>query len=290
MTVADEKKVQFELMLPHEMDTAMADCPTAFVPLGTLEWHGDQSALGHDALKAHALCVRAARKDGGVVLPPLYGGVGGVDQPHTVIMEKEPTFHSTLLQPWLSMLCQELKRLGFRAIIMVTGHYGASQQMTVRETAVRESQRLGMPILGTPEYWLGLDAGYMGDHGGPWETSILMALIPELVALSQLEGDPPFQGVSGDPKSDSTVEKGERVSEVMADRLAKLARNMPAWDDATRTRFIRGEQTLVSWQLETGAVANNVWAAWQDLTPLIPYAQLLVEERFDEIINLVQSL
>ena len=65
---------------------------------------------------------------------------------------------------------------------------------------------------------------------------------------------------------------------------------MPAWDDATRTRFIRGEQTLVSWQLETGAVANNVWAAWQDLTPLIPYAQLLVEERFDEIINLVQSL
>ena len=53
-------KVQWELMRPHEIEAAMAGCPTAFVPLGTLEWHGLQNALGLDALKAHALCVRAA--------------------------------------------------------------------------------------------------------------------------------------------------------------------------------------------------------------------------------------
>ena len=288
--MADDKPVQFEFMLPHEMDAAMAECPTAFVPLGTLEWHGVQNALGLDALKAHALCVRAAHDGGGVVLPPLYGGVGGVAQPHTVIMEPEPTFHSTLLQPWLSMLCQELKRLGFKAIIMVTGHYGASQQMTVRETAVRETQRLAIPILGTPEYWLGMDAGYMGDHGGPWETSLLMALLPGFTDLSKLEGEPPFQGVSGNPRDDSSAEKGEAAAQVMVQRLTTLATRMPAWDSDTRTAFVRAEQALVSHQLEVGGEAGNVWAAWQSISEFAPYAQMLVEERFDDIISLVEGL
>jgi creatinine amidohydrolase len=251
-------------MLPYEMEAAMQECPTAFVPLGTLEWHGFQSALGLDALKAHALCVRAARKGGGVVLPPLFGGVGGVDQPYTVVMEPEPTFHSRLLEPWLSVLCGELKRIGFRAIIMLTGHYGASQQMTVRETAVREAQRLAVPILGTPEYWLAMDHGYLGDHGGPFETSLLMALIPQLVDLSQLEGDPPYQGVTGNPRDDSSAERGEALSEVMADRLSRLARRMPEWDDPTREAFVRAEQALVSFQLELAGQTGNVWAAWRD--------------------------
>lgn len=288
--MSGDEKVQFELMLPHEMDAAMASRPTAFVPLGTLEWHGVQNALGLDALKAHALCVRAARKGGGVVLPPLFGGVGGVDQPHTVIMEPEPTFHSCLLQPWLSVLCRELKRLGFRAIVMLTGHYGASQQMTVREAAVRESQRLAVPILGTPEYWLALDHGYMGDHGGPWETSLLMALIPGLTDLSKLEGQPPYQGVSGNPRDDSTVAKGEACAQVMVDRLAALARRMPTWDDEKRAAFIRAEQALVSHQLEKGGREENVWAAWGDLKPLISYPELLVEERFEQILELVDAL
>ena len=97
-------KVQYELMLPHELEAAMAACPTAFVPLGTLEWHGVQNALGLDAVKAHALCARAAREYGGVVLPALFGGVGGVDQPHTIVMESEPTLASHLLEPWLVSL------------------------------------------------------------------------------------------------------------------------------------------------------------------------------------------
>ena len=185
--------VQYELMLPFELEAALERCPTALVPIGTLEWHGRQNALGLDAVKAHALCVEAAQRFAGVVLPPLFGGVGGVDQPHTIVMEPEPTMTSHLLEPWLSSLCAELVRNGFRAIIVLTGHYGASQQMIVRETAIRQMQRLDVPILGTPEYILALDAGYTGDHGGHFETSLMMALKPELVDLNQLEGHPPYQ-------------------------------------------------------------------------------------------------
>jgi creatinine amidohydrolase len=224
-----------------------------------------------------------------VVLPPLFGGVGGVDQPYTVVMEPEPTFHSRLLEPWLSVLCGELKRVGFKAIVMLTGHYGASQQMTVRETAVRETQRLAIPILGTPEYWLAMDHGYLGDHGGPFETSLLMALIPELVDLSRLTGGPPFQGVSGNPRDDSSAEMGERLSQAMADRLARLAQRMPLWDDAMRAAFVRAEQALVSFQLEMAGDSGNVWAAWRDgnLERFVDYGRLLAEGRFDEIAEIV---
>jgi len=277
-------------MLPHEIEAALRDCPTALVPLGTLEWHGVQNALGLDALKAHALCVRAARAGGGVVLPPLYGGVGGVDQPYTVVMEPEPTLVSRLLEPWLISLCGELKRIGFRAIVLFTGHYGASQQMVVRETAVRQSQRLGIPILGTPEYFLALDVGYTGDHGGVFETSLMLELMPELVQLDRLQGDPPYQGIGGgDARRQSSRELGKRFCDVMCERLARLARRMPAWDRDTRQAFLRSEQALVSLQLELAGRTGSEWAAWRDVTHLAPYGELLAGERFAEIETLVRT-
>lgn len=283
------RKVQWELMFPHEIETALAECPTALAPLGILEWHGVQNVLGLDALKAHALCVRAAQRGGGVVLPPLFGGVGGVDQPYTMVMEPEPSLASRLLEPWLVSLCSELKRVGFRALILLTGHYGASQQIVVRETAVRQMQRLDIPILGTPEYFLALDAGYWGDHGGPFETSLMMELRPELVDLSRLTGEPPYQGIGGgDAKRESSQERGRRLCEVMVERLAHLAQRMPQWDGNQRAAFLRAEQALVNYQLETAGRTGNVWTAWSEVASLEPYGQWLVEERFQEIIGRVQ--
>ena len=67
-------KVQYEEMLPHEFEAALAAFPVAYVPVGSLEWHGRHLALGNDALKAHGILVRTAQKYGGVVLPPTYWG------------------------------------------------------------------------------------------------------------------------------------------------------------------------------------------------------------------------
>jgi len=77
---------------------------------------------------------------------------------------------------------------------------------------------------------------------------------------------------------------------VMVQRLTTLATRMPAWDSDTRTAFVRSEQALVSHQLEVGGEAGNVWAAWQNIGKFVPYAQMLVEERFDDIVTLVEGL
>lgn len=119
------REVRLEHLRPKEIDAVLQACPTLFQPLGTIEWHGLHNVVGVDALKAHMLCVRAAQRGGGLVAPPVYGGIGGLDQPHTFVMEPEDDLFSLLLRPWLEKLCQEAVRQRFRAIIVLTGHYGA---------------------------------------------------------------------------------------------------------------------------------------------------------------------
>lgn len=287
-------KTQFELMLPHEVEAAMARCATAFVPLGTIEWHGRQQAVGLDALKAHALCVRAAERGGGVVHPPIYGGNGGLNEPHTIVLEPENNLFSNLLRPWLEQLCRELARNGFRAVILLTGHYGAGQQILVRETAVRMTRILNIPVLGTPEHFLGLDVGYVGDHAGAFETSLLWYLRPELVDLDRLSGNEPYQGVYGrDPKKHASPEEGKRLAEPIVERLAMLARIMPQWDQDAVDAFARAEEALVRAQITLSSRTHSVWAAWQNVNnkrAFARYPQLLVEARFDEIVSLTREL
>src|SRR6478735_4043036 len=67
-------KVQYLELLPHQFRARLAARPVGYLPLGTLEWHGEQNALGADALQAQALFIRAARRFGGIVFPPLFLG------------------------------------------------------------------------------------------------------------------------------------------------------------------------------------------------------------------------
>ena len=282
--------VQWERTLPAEFRAAMERLPVVFLPLGTVEWHGEHNALGLDSLKAHALCVHAADQVGGIVHPPLYGGMGGLDMPATVIIEGEHSWENLLLRPWLERLCSEFHRIGFHAIIMLTGHYGHNQQIVVRETAARMTERLQIPVLGTPEYWLAHDVGYLGDHAGIGETSLLWHLHPELVAIERIRQDPDY-GKDDRIEHGSSPELGKRYADVIVDRLAQLAVAMPDWDAGTRGAFVRAERAIVSAQVR-GWRNDQPWAAWQTLfrKGLVHYGALLAAQDFDAIINLAAQL
>ena len=275
--------IQWERMLPEEFRAAFGRLPVVYLPLGTVEWHGEHNALGLDSLKAHALCVAAAKQAGGIVHPPLYGGMGGLSKPATIRMEPEDTWDNHLLRPWLEKLCGECHRLGFKAIIMLTGHYGHNQQIVVREVAARMTERLQIPVLGTPEYWLALDAGYLGDHAGIGETSLLWHLEPDLVAMNRIRNDPDY-GKDGRIEAGSSPALGKRYADLITERLARLASTMPHWDESTRSAFVCAERTLISAQVR-GWRTDHSWAAWRKLRtpPFTNYGQLLVAERFDEI-------
>ena len=289
MTTLSKSHVQWELMLPAEFRAAQAALPICFLPLGTVEWHGEHNALGLDALKAHALCVAAAQAaGGGVVHPPLYGGMGGLDKPATVVMEPELTWENHLLRGWLEQLLMEFYRQGFRAVIMLTGHYGHNQQIVVRETAARMAERLQIPILGTPEYWLAHDAGYLGDHAGIGETSLLWYLHPDLVALDRIDADPEY-GATSRIRDGSSPELGQRYAQLIVARLAALAQAMPTWNGAKLAAFIAAERALVAAQVR-GWRQQGPWAAWQKLGEQRNYGRWLVEEEFEQIIAMAALL
>ncbi len=284
------REVRIEHLRPRDIDKAMQTCATLFQPLGTVEWHGYHNITGVDAVKAHMLCVRAAQRGGGLVAPPLFGGMGGLAEPHTFVIEAEDDLFSVLLRPWLERLCREAVRQGFRAVIMLTGHYGAAQQIVVREAAVRMSRILGVPVLGTPEYMLALDAGYTGDHAAWGETSLMMHLYPASVDLAQLDEEP-HRGVAGrDPKKFASAKDGEKLAEVITGRLAQLAARMPAWDSRAIARFTAAEAALVERQLALAASEKKVWAGWRNVGAFAAYGGLLAEGRFEEIAALTATL
>lgn len=286
------REVRLEHLRPRQIDEAMKSCPTLFQPLGTIEWHGLHNIVGLDAVKAHLLCIRAAQRGGGLVAPPVFGGVGGLDEPYTFVMEPENDMFSTLVRAWVEKLCREAVRQGFKAIILLTGHYGAAQQIVIRQAAVHMSRALAVPVLGTPEYWLALDVGYGGDHAAWGETSLMMYLDPESVDLGQL-GDAPHRGVGGrDPKKFATRADGQKLAETIIGRLANLAAQMPGWDGPTLRRFIDAEAALVNRQVALAAQEKSVWAGWRNMGKgvLHDYGRLLVEGRFEDIIRQTDKL
>jgi creatinine amidohydrolase len=216
--------------------------------------------------------------------------MGGLDKPATVVMEGELSWDRKLLRPWLEQLCNEFHRQGFRAIVILTGHYGHNQQIVVRESAVHMTEQLQIPVLGTPEYWLALDAGYTGDHAGIGETSWMMHLAPDLVAMDRIAADPDY-GATDKIARGSSAQLGRKYAELIVDRLSRMAREMPSWDATARAAFARAEGALVAAQLK-GWREQSAWAAWKKFFSgeLSRYGEWLVEQRFDQIEQMAAHL
>ena len=66
------EKVLYEELCPDELVQRLQEMPVAYLPLGTLEWHGPHMPLGADGIQSKELFVRVAEKIGGVVLPMLF--------------------------------------------------------------------------------------------------------------------------------------------------------------------------------------------------------------------------
>lgn len=66
------EKVLYEELFPDEFAERIKKMPVAFLPLGTLEWHGPHMPLGADGIQSKELFIELAGKMGGVVLPMLF--------------------------------------------------------------------------------------------------------------------------------------------------------------------------------------------------------------------------
>lgn len=223
------KYIRFEESRPAQVREVIKESPVAYVPLGALEWHGEHGPLGLDGLKAHALCLRTAAVTGGVVFPAVFWGAFDT-MPFPFTLHFRPAGIKTLVRETL----RQLGGWGFEVIVLLTGHYPPTQIKLLRQECRRLTKLGQVFALGVPEQVFATDLDYYGDHAGMWESSIMMALRPELVDLSAMPaGLSTLErlqrlGVMGqDPAAKASAEKGEAA-------IAHIVKNLAGVVEQTR--------------------------------------------------------
>lgn len=209
-------------------------------PMGAIEQHGYHLPLAVDGAIAQGVICRAvaelAPEISAYVLPTLFYGKSTehLGFPGTISLRTE-----TLLA-LLMDVGESVYRAGFRKLALVNAHGGQPQvlELVARDLHSRyrdfwvfplfiwRASDLAESLLTAKEYELGI-------HGGDAETSLMLALYPELVRLDRavaeyppipssclsLEGAHPFSwltddvsrsGTIGDPTT-ATTDKGERI-------------------------------------------------------------------------------
>lgn len=181
LSVNDFSQHRFELLLPWQLRDIIATSPIAYIPLGTLEWHCEHLPVGLDALTAHDLCLRAAAKSGGVVLPALHYGTGGghSDYPFTIILAKPDE-----IEAQLAFTISKLKSFGFKKTIIFSGHFPNEQLDMIDRLAVSHSDKDIRVFATAVNRVKGLDIS--PDHAGVFETTLLYAMHPNLVQIDRL--------------------------------------------------------------------------------------------------------
>jgi creatinine amidohydrolase len=214
--------IRYEESRPQQMREMMKKAPVAYVPLGALEWHGEHGPLGLDGLKAHALCEAAAEITGGVVFPSVYwGAFGTVPFPFTFHFKKSGINY--LVRESL----RQLEGMGFMVVVLLTGHYPPAQIKLLRKECRRFNKKGKALALGAPEQVFAVDLDYFGDHAGMWETSLMLAIRPELVdltampkGLSTLDRLKLYGVMGQDPAEKAGADKGRRAITLIASNLA----------------------------------------------------------------------
>lgn len=249
-------EVRYHMLRPAQVVARRRECPVAYIPVGTIEWHGPQNPLGADTLQAEGLALLAAQKGGGLVFPPLYYGESrsealmeanakdrvqiaeGMDlPPENFEPDRQPfspTEQTFNYQRLLMHILAEAETLGFKIGVLVAGHYPLIDHTRAAALLFNKrefSRRKGMLAWACVDYLMVRDRyPNSGDHAGGWETSHLMALHPETVDLSTLPARrEDYVGIgwySVDPR-DSTAQLGRETMEYAADKVvAEVAKRL----------------------------------------------------------------
>ena len=205
----------------------------AIVPIGSIEQHGAHLPLSTDSSITEHIAIRIAEKMPTFILPPIFYGVS---------YEHKPMFNlsvdNSTLSNVITDICFSLVENGIKTIILLNGHYGnigalqyISQNLYGR---VPENIRIF-----TINYWHLMQQKF--DHAGEVETSLVLAIAPELVKMDKAEPNAKKiskprtvyssitnnpgsfinitgNGVWGDPRS-ATVNKGRELLDEIAKNL-----------------------------------------------------------------------
>jgi creatinine amidohydrolase len=176
-------ETRLELMLPKEVRERLAQAPVVYIPLGTVEWHGEHLPLGLDALTAHGICRKVAERAGGLVYPALHFGTGGGHgaYPFTVMMEGPAE-----IEALVTRTLARLNDFGVRQALLFSGHFPDEQLDMIDRIAANWNRRGTMLSVKSSAVSRIPGLAYGPDHAAIFETTLLYALHPDLVRVERL--------------------------------------------------------------------------------------------------------
>lgn len=245
-------KVRYEEMLPHEIVKVRKEKPVAYFPVGGIEWHGEHNCSGLDTVKIHALAMKCAEKNGGLVFPPLFYGEprenylmetnhddDGMIKKKMAIPEENlssgymmetQTEADVNYMKFLLRTMTEIQSLAFKVIVLMPGHYPLlSHAKAAVEFFNLQKRSEAMAMAATGYELVQEELPHAGDHAAAWETSLMMYLRPDLVDLSRLPEDPeePLIGVMGrDPRKHASKEYGAKGVELITNKIGEMVEDL----------------------------------------------------------------
>ncbi|MEX2681798.1 MAG: creatininase family protein [Candidatus Sigynarchaeota archaeon] len=149
--------------------------PVLIQPIGIMEWHGPQTALGMDGLASQRICERVIDRLGdGLLMPTCWiGTYGYIHYPGSVVVDGETAYRV------YKNLFREFIKLGFRLILLISGH-GGKWQVRALDRARADALVEMKAVIHAPVELLAFVYPQMVpnlskdlSHAGPGETSLL---------------------------------------------------------------------------------------------------------------------
>jgi creatinine amidohydrolase len=164
-------------MNDHEIRAFKNKVEQVLVPVGSLEQHGGHLPISTDSIIIESLAIAVAKKIPSLVLPTI---------PYGISFEHKPFFNislsSTTLSMVLSEICVSLCENELPKIIVLNGHHGNMGILQYISQSVERSIFQKSNIYSI-NYWQLLDRDF--DHAGFVETSLMLAIRPELVNMTK---------------------------------------------------------------------------------------------------------
>jgi creatinine amidohydrolase len=227
-------------MTDYDFKIILKKIKRAIIPVGSLEQHGAHLPVSTDSLIVEYLAKLLAEKVGAFVLPVISYGVS---------FEHKPMFnvslHNSTLSTMLCDTCISLADNRIREIIILNGHHGNTGAIQYVPQEIHSKMPTIMDVnIHIMHYWQMMTPDF--DHAGEVETSLVLAIAPELVhmdrarpnsknlskskaAFSSLTSAPGSfpkitgNGVWGDPMK-ATASKGDKlIKEIIANLTKTIA-------------------------------------------------------------------
>lgn len=229
-----------ELSWP-EFDRIKDKVVAVILPVGSVEAHGRHLPLGTDVfapLKIAELVEQKVRERGKevLVMPPIWYG-------HSFALNAYPgtiNVRPESLRMYVGDVLAELAAEGFKKIVLLNGHGGNVYPLT--EAAEDVAELYPDVEVYLINWWLDFREDILSvcssqGHAGEDETSVMLAIRPELVNMREARGRRVKRkirvikkdigkevfpdGLNDDPSS-ATAEKGERILQIVSESIARV--------------------------------------------------------------------